>query len=97
MGRRAKEHTKKVILGQEQPFRQAFVEYAVLRCGRCGGRFHELSVTEHLMKCQPNGARCGKCKGIFKPEEFLAHFKGCRGLKPVELDLPVYLKVSTDA
>ena len=71
-----------IIAGTEARFSPPVVEYFVLRCGRCGGKYQELMVTEHLMKCQPLGVKCGKCgQPDILPEKFLAHFKGCDGKK----------------
>jgi hypothetical protein len=54
----------------------------VLQCLKCGKSVLDYKVVDHLMQCQPEGAKCGKCGEIIPPAEFLSHFNICKG--PVE-------------
>jgi hypothetical protein len=78
LGIRKRLHREAVIAGTEKPFRNRTLSPAqYLRCGKCGDQIPECRVTEHLLECQPGGAKCGKCKAIIPAAEFLAHFKTC--------------------
>ena len=82
MGRRDREHKQAVMEGREQPFRQPETKPALyLRCGKCGTAIPAYAATEHLLKCQPGGAKCGKCGDLIPAVDFMEHFKGCNGSK----------------
>jgi hypothetical protein len=60
-----------------QLFRNEYKPQLHFVCGKCKETITELMVTEHLLKCQPQGVMCGICKKVFPPQDFLEHIKGC--------------------
>ncbi len=85
MGKRDREHRLAVINGQDKPFRQVGEPVLYMFCGKCKTRMSESRVTDHLKECQPQGVQCANCKQIFKPEDFLTHFKACVVRKASEM------------
>jgi len=78
MGRKSREHRQAVVEGG-QPFVNDFKRSQRYHCGKCGDSVMEDYVTEHLLKCQPDGAICEKCKKKIPAAEFVEHSKACRG------------------
>jgi len=63
--------------GERVPTRREDTQ--LLICGKCGQTFTSNMASEHLKKCQPDGAICAKCGRKFMPDDFIPHFKRCIG------------------
>jgi uncharacterized CHY-type Zn-finger protein len=77
MGRVSRERKEALIAGKGAPFRNPFVPTTRYTCSKCKEGIQEPYVTEHLLKCQPEGAICGRCKKRIPALEFLEHYKNC--------------------
>ncbi len=65
------------VPGEKVPTRRQ--DTRVLICGECRQAFTSDMATDHLKKCQPNGAVCTKCGNKYMPEDFINHFLRCLG------------------
>lgn len=83
MGRRSREHRERVEAGLEAPWRNPGAEINIhekmLKCNKCGVVIPEHNVTNHLLICQPMGAKCGWCGEVINPRDFMSHFNSCNG------------------
>ncbi len=81
MGKRDRARRLLLEEGLALPFRNEHAYWNYFYCGRCKQTLTENNITEHLIKCMPQGARCDRCGDVYKPEQFLEHYRLCTGKK----------------